>query len=272
MNRIKAFRVIHFAGTLWFMLCVGGILAVALRRAGISWWLIFSLSGHSALLVLLLVSLYLFAIFRGVAKSQDIEVEHPLTSTVYYRIFYITTPFLGGFAGFLSTAGAESGSEYLTGIAMGTFGMTFLVWVVVDPVASLLEMLVPLSRRHYIMRTIRVKIRKERQQKKRRLLLESLMLRGAENRRHWREELEPNAEKLASLVAAKSTDQSLNCQQAIDIGVSAWQLGGLNCMRELHDMAMSRCKELTSEASQVDYISFWWDGIGTWRSSWVLEV
>ena len=272
MNRIKAFRVIHFAGTLWFMLCVVGILAVALRRAGVIWWLIFSLSGHSALLVLLLVSLYLFAIFRGVAKSQDIELEHPLTSTVYYRFFYTTTPFLGGFAGFLATAGADSGSEYLTGIAMGTFGMTFLVWVVVDPAAGLLEMLVPLSRRHYIMRTTRAKVRKERQQKKRRLLLESLMLKGEENRRQWREELEPSAEKLASLIAGKSTDQGLNCRQAIDIGVSAWQLGGLNCMRELHDMAMAKCKELNPESSQVDYISSWWDGIGAWRSSWVLEM
>ena len=267
MNRIKAFRVIHFAGTLWFMVCVSGILAVALRRAGVSWLLIFSLSGHSALLVLFGVSLYLFAIFRGVAKSQDIELEHPLTSTVYYRFFYMTTPFLGGFAGFLATAGSEIGSEYLTGISMGTFGMTFLVWVVVDPAAGLLEMLVPSSRRYYLMRMSRSKVRKERQQKKHRLLLESLMLQSQENRLAWREELEPNAETLASLVAAKLTDQSLKCQQAIDIGVSAWQLGGLSCMRELHDLAMEKYKEVNPEASQVDYISYWWDGIGTWRSS-----
>jgi hypothetical protein len=267
MNRFKSFRVVHIAGTLWFMLCAGGILTIALRRAGLSWWLIFSISGHSALLVLLLISLYLFAIFRGVAKSHDIELEHPLTSTVYYRFFYMTTPFLGGFAGLLATVGADSGSQYFTGISMGTFGMTFLVWVVVDPAAGLLEMLVPSSRRHYNMRSIKAKARKARQQEKHRLLLESFKLRGQENRHQWREELEPNAEKLAFLVAAKTTDRSLNCQQAIDIGVSAWKLGGLICMRELHDMAMAKYKELNPDASQADYISSWWDGIGTWRSS-----
>ena len=83
MSHRKALKLVHLASTTWFMLCMGYILVLALRQAGIHWWVIFSLSGHSALLIFLLISLYLFAIFRGVGSNQRIEMEHPLTSTNY---------------------------------------------------------------------------------------------------------------------------------------------------------------------------------------------
>jgi len=89
---------LHFASTGWFMLCVGYILVSALRQAGVHWWVIFSLSGFSAIFVFLLIGLYLFAIFRGVDRNQKIEIEHPLTNTNYYLAFYDISPLLGGFA------------------------------------------------------------------------------------------------------------------------------------------------------------------------------
>ncbi len=93
MTEHRTLKSIHLAGTAWFILCVGYILVFALRQAGVHWWIIFSLSGHSTLLVLLLVSIYSFALFRGVGRSQTIEAEHPLTSTNYYTVFYIAIPF-----------------------------------------------------------------------------------------------------------------------------------------------------------------------------------
>jgi len=45
----------------------------------------------------------------------------------------------------------------------------------------------------------------------------------------------------------------------VDIGAHAWHLGGINCMRQLRDMAM----ENAGPAKTTDYISYWWDGIGT---------
>ena len=144
MSSHRTLKSIHLAGTAWFILCVGYILAFALRRAGVNWWVIFSLSGHSVLIVFLLISLYLFAMFRGVTQSQAIEIEHPLTSTDYYTVLYITTPFLGGLAGCLGMIGVSAIKQFLLGVALGTLGATFLVWVIVDPVAGLLEMLLPL--------------------------------------------------------------------------------------------------------------------------------
>jgi hypothetical protein len=37
-------------------------------------------------------------------------------------------------------------------------------------------------------------------------------------------------------------------------------------MRELHGMAMDICRQKYDKRDIVDYISFWWDGIGSWRS------
>jgi hypothetical protein len=122
-------RLVHFSSTAWFIVCVGYILVLALRQAGFHWWVIFSLSGHSALLIFFLISLYLFAIFRGIGRSQKIEVEHPLTSTNYYMVFYAVAPFLGGLAGDLGMIGESRISQFLLGIALGTLGATFLVWI-----------------------------------------------------------------------------------------------------------------------------------------------
>lgn len=144
MTRHRTLKSIHHAGMAWFILCVGYILVFALRQAGVHWWIIFSVSGHSTLLVLLMVSLYSFALFRGVGRSQTIETEHPLPSTDYYTVLYITTPFLGGLAGCLGMIGVSAIKQFLLEIALGTLGATFLAWVIVHPVAGLLEMLLPL--------------------------------------------------------------------------------------------------------------------------------
>ena len=99
MSGGRTLKRVHLASTVWFIVCVGHILVLALRQAGVNWWVVFSLSGYGVLIVLLLISLYLFAIFRGVARSQKTEIEHPLTTTIYYSVFYDISPFLGLLAG-----------------------------------------------------------------------------------------------------------------------------------------------------------------------------
>ncbi|MHC4495602.1 MAG: hypothetical protein ACYSYM_07250 [Planctomycetota bacterium] len=152
MRRRDELRITHIASTIWFILCVGYILTLALRQAGVRWWVVFSLSGHGVLIALVLVSLYLFAIVRGISSSQKVHVEHPLTSTIYYAVFYVTTPFLGTLAGCLGMIGVKTINQFLLGIAVGTLWVTFLVWVMVDPVIGLLEMLLPASRKHRVQR------------------------------------------------------------------------------------------------------------------------
>jgi hypothetical protein len=254
------------ASTSWFTVSAAHLLVLALRQAGKSWWVIVSLSGYSTLLVFLLISLYLFAIFRGVARSQKIQVEHPLTSTRHYMAFYVSTPFLGGLAGTLGMIGEVRVSQLLVGIAMGSLCATFLVWIVVDPAVGLLELLLPASRRHRLERLAKMRAsRAEREKEHKRLLGEADKQEKMYHRR-WHRLLKGDAEKLAELLAKGQTSYKEPEDEAVGIGVRAWQIGGLNCMRELHSMAMDLCNSQHGDSTIVDHISFWWDGIGSWRS------
>ncbi len=291
MSERRTLKFVHLASTAWFMLCIGHIFVLALRQAGVRWWVIFSLSGHSALLIFLLVSLYLFAIFRGVGRGQKIEAEHPLTSTNYYLVFYIATPFLGGLAGCLGMIGEHRIGQFLLGIALGTLGTTFLVWVIVDPVTGLLEMLLPpASRKHRAERLAQAKAEREEKQKARERLLTEVLADEELARRDWQQVLKPQAEKLAGLLirypilligaeptAARQNDSKMGTitnridikqaeREAVDIGVKAWQSGGLSCMRQLRDMAIDLCRQKSQSKAIADYIPVWWDGIGSWRN------
>jgi len=265
MSGRRTLKLIHFGGTAWLVLCLGYILITTLRQAGVNWWIIFSLSGHSALVILLLVSLYLFAIFRGVGESRIIEAEHPLTSTSYYTALYLATPFLGCLAGCLGMIGVKGAEEFFVGIALGTLGTTFLAWVIVDPAAGMLEMLFPPSRRHRTERLARIRAIRQKRQEKRANLLDRVLAEEQEQRRRWQEALEPYAQKLAELLIGKENDYAKTECEAISIGVSAWQMGGRGCMEQLRDMALALYQERSGSPVVCDYVSSWWDGIGNWR-------
>lgn len=267
MSRQNALKVVHLASTIWFTLSAGYILVFALRQAGINWWVVFSLSGYSVLLISLLVSLYLFAIFRGAGESQKIETEHPLTTTNYYMMFYMVAPFLGGLAGCLGMTDAGKIGEWPLGIALGTLATTFLVWIVVDPAIGLFEMLLPESRKHRANRLAQVRALREKRQEQRKRLLAEILTQEERDRCQWEPVLQPYAEKLARLLAKCETGDKQAENKAVDIGANAWQMGGLSCMRQLHSMTTNMCKEKYHDANIIDYISFWWDGIGSWRNT-----
>ncbi len=264
MSRDRTLKLVHLTSTVWFVICIVYILVLTLRQAGVHWWIVFSLSGHGLLIALILISLYLFAIFRGISSSQKVQIEHLLTSTNYYRLFYVMTPLLGGFAGCLGMIGISTVGQFASGVALGTLGTTFLVWVIVDPLTGLLEVLLPsVSRRHRSQRIARAKALRQNRQEKRESLLQDVFVKEEQKRQQWRDVLKPKAEILASMLAADEIDfTQIECE-AVGIGVKAWQIGGLSCMRELHDMAIELAGE--KNKSVVDYIGVWWDGIGSWR-------
>ncbi|MBW8039220.1 MAG: hypothetical protein FVQ85_04395 [Planctomycetes bacterium] len=273
MTRHRTLKAIHLAGTAWFILCVGYILAFALRQAGVHWWIIFSISGHSTLIVLLMVSLYSFALFRDAGRSQTIQVEHPLTNTNYYKVFYVVIPLLGGLAGCVGMIGVSAIKQFLLGIALGTLGATFLVWVILDPVTALLEMLLPAaSRKHRAERLANAKIEREERRRKREHQLAEALAKDESDRRRWQEALKPQAEKLAGLLATNTVDFRQAERKAAEMGIKAWQIGGLGCMRQLRDMAIGIYREQNQNKAIVDYISSWWDGIGRWRSPSLQEM
>ena len=266
MTRRRILKSVHLAGTVWFILCIGYILVFALRQAGLHWWVIFSLSGHSALIVFLLISVYLFAIFRGVSPSQNIEIEHPLTSTLYYTLFYITTPFLGSLAGCLGMMGISAIKLFLLGVALGSFVTTFFVWVIMDPATAWLELVLsPAARKHLAERLSKAKAEREQEQRKRESKLAEALAKYESDRLGWRKTLKPEAEKLAGLLTTNISDFRQAEREAAEMGAKAWQIGGLCCMRQLHDMAIDLYRQKNQNKAVVDYISSWWDGIGRWR-------
>ena len=264
MSRQRTLKLVHLASTIWFIICICYILILSLRQAGVGWWIVFSLSGHGLLIALILISLYLFAIFRGISSSQKVHIEHPITSTNYYRIFYVMTPLLGGLAGCMGMIGISTLGQFASGLALGTLGTTFLVWVIVDPLVGLLETLLsPEGRKHRVQRIAEAKTLRQIRQENRDNLLKEVSVKEKLQRQHWREELKPKAEQLASMLTANEIDfKQLECE-AVGIGVNAWQIGGLSCMRELRNMAIDLAKE--RDKSVIDYIGVWWDGIGNWR-------
>ena len=267
MRRQDELRRAHVASTIWFVLAVGYILVLTLRQAGVKWWVVFSLSGHGVLIAAVLVSLYLFAIFRGISSSQKVLVEHPLTSSTYYAVFYVLTPFLGGAAGCLGMIGAHGVGQFFLGVAMGTLGVTFVVWVILDPVIGLLELLLPPSRKHRLVRLAEARAERERKQKERERLLAQVLAEEDSQRRGWAEMFEPQAQRLAGLLEEGATDPQQAEREAVGIGVMAWQAGGLSCMQEVRDTAIAICKHNGKDKAVADYLSFWWDGIGNWRAT-----
>jgi hypothetical protein len=264
MSRHRTLKFVHLASTTWFILCISYILVLTLRQAGVKWWILFSLSGQGLLISLTLISLYLFAIFRGVSSSQKVQIEHPLTSTNYYRIFYVITPLLGGLAGCIGMVGISTLGQFTSGVSLGTLGMTFLVWVIVDPLIGLLEpVLLPLSRKHRVERVARAKALRQRKKENRENLLQEILVKEELQQQHWREMLTPIAEKLASMLTSDEIAfKQMECE-VVGIGVDAWQIGGLSCMKELRNMVIDLVEE--HNKSSIDYIGLWWDGIGSWR-------
>ncbi len=264
----KGLKKLHVLSTLWFIVCVVYRLIAALRAAGFHWWIIFSLSGHSAVVAFVLISLYLFSLFRGVSRTQQIDVEHPFTSTEYYMVLYVVAPFLGGVAGVIGgTVSSPRLEVYIDSITLGTFALTFLVWVIVDPLVAMIEMALPVSREHRHARLARQRARRQEKYRRREHLLNRINQEKLHNLQQWSHMLTKDAEELACLLHTDEAGLTKAEMRAVEIGAHAWCLGGIPCMRQLHQMALTLSEHNNSSHNLVDYITVWWDGIGTWRNT-----
>ncbi|MBN1359460.1 MAG: hypothetical protein JW993_02660 [Sedimentisphaerales bacterium] len=265
MTAKRVLKRIHVVSTAWFILSVGYVLAVALEQAGFGRWLNVSLSVYSAVVTLLCTGFYLFALFRGVGGAQNIVVEHPLTTTSHYMAFYVTAPLLGGLAGVLGMLGTPDVPTFVLGVARGTLYTTFAVWVILDPLAGLIEMTLPSSRRHRAERLAQAEAERRARAERRERLLAEAFAREEQERRRWEERLQNEAERLAVLLTTDAAGFEKAEKEALDIGAFAWRLGGLTCMQQLRDMALEIARERAGGSETVDYVSHWWDGIGNWR-------
>lgn len=269
MCRRKILKLVHLLDTVLLAFSACYILILALRQVGKSWWFIVSLSGYSAPIAFLLISLYLFAIYRGVARSQRLKIEHPLTTSVYYVFFYNISPPLGVLAGGLGAIGTTKIAQYLLMTATGCLFVTFIVWIIVDPIAGIVEILLPSSQKHRRLRLAQSKAMRQKQQLANQALLAEVEAQQQMEQNYWNKALKPYAGKLATLMTHNETPDANMEAEAVDLGVSAWQIGGLGCMRQLHFMAAEICRRNYHKPITIDLISIYWDGIGSWRSHWL---
>jgi len=105
--------------------------------------------------------------------------------------------------------------------------------------------------------------RRARQEKREQLLAEAFA-REKREQQQWQNQLRPQAERLAALLTCAASDLARAEQEAVDLGAEAWRMGGLDCMRQLHDMTIAVSRERGQERTD-DYVASWWDGIGDWR-------
>lgn len=264
-------KLLHFCGTGWFFVCASFLLIVAMRQAGAAWWLIFSLSGYSALIAFIFISIYLFAVFRGAVRGKS-EQEYPLTSSIQYIVFYDICPFLGALAGVFSVVDSGPVVQKLTLVATGSLATTFLVWIILDPLVGLVEMCFPTSRKLRNKRIAAAKAERLQIQLENNQLLQNLGEQELSSLQSWQPVLEPLARTLAKLISRDGVDYGMCEARAVEIGAKAWSLGGIACMQHLHKMAIADHVVNYHGEDGVDYISFWWDGIGTWRTPLLSKI
>lgn len=268
MNQRETLKVIHFLSTLWFVFSTSCMLLLAMIKAGRSWWFIVFVSSYSTLLVIMLIGLYLFAIFRSKARSQKEEAEHPLTTTLWYIYFYDISPFIGTFAGGIVALEHGPSTELLLVTCAGSFWATFLVWIIIDPIVWMGERLLPSSYVNRQKRLAEVKVLREQADFAKKRTLSEVEANEKLEQDHWTNYLLPYAQKLSCLSVFDDAISDRSKGEVADMGVKAWQMGGLNCMQQLHSMAIELCRQKSQNMEIDDYISVMWDGIGSWRSSW----
>ncbi len=272
MIKYNTLKNTHFAGMTLLMVSVAYMLVSALRQAGQSWWLILSLSGHSSVMVFLILCLYLFAVSRGVGKRGRPTIENPLTSSDHYLLFYSLSPFIGALAGATVSLNIHRPYNLATMIAGGTMLASFLAWIVIDSAAGLIEIFLPESQRHRLKRLALAKAARITQQKTSRQLLAGIETQQRQQHRQWQLRLSGDADRLTELIRQSTAGGSEDGPAAVQIAVKAWQIGGNACMQYLHDMTLRRYEEKYGEAMEFDYLGHWWDGVGNWHSQWARDA
>ena len=264
MSDNRRLEIFHIVVTGQFAASAVAILFWSLYSAGFKWWAIFSLSAQGVVLVSLAVLVYGFAVFRG-AVGERTQAEHPLTNSVYYRVFYLAVPLLGGIAGGLDYTVAGGLFEGVRGAALGTVATAFVVWVFVDPIVGVVESTLPESRR---LRSERIARQREQRHRGRREKQRQLEILRAEHHAQMEAllpSIERYARRLAELLAESADDPRRGCNEGGAIGLDIWQTGGMQAMRALFQATIADCTDATGGLAAW-YLDYWWDGVGGWKS------
>jgi hypothetical protein len=263
MNQDRPLRILHTAVTAQFTASAAFIIVWTLYAAGLNWWAVFSLSAQAFVIVVLGVLIYGFAIFRG-AAGERIEAEHPLSGSIYYRLFYVIVPILGGIAAGIEYFADEGLVEGIRGFALGTVLSAYVVWLFVDAAVAIAESALPESRALRALRLARQRERREAARRQKEALIAAFRAEWSAARENLRPLLHRRAEELVALLAASAGNPSYGAGPAASIGLEMWQAGQMKCMKELFAEVERACSA-RSETHLLAMLDYWWDGIGAWR-------
>lgn len=262
MERDKRNLIIGRAGWVWFGLCA--IYMVARTIWGDVAWGVLSAFRQGAAWVLLLVCSLFAAVFHRLGKRQETACEHPVTRSGQYAWFCRISPFLGGTGGALAGLLGPKAADWPAWAAGGTVLVVGLSRLVATPLLYAAEMLLPASRRHLKARIAAAKAqRREAQLAKERILAE-IEADAQRTVEEWNAILRPRASELARMTITGPAALEAYRGRIVDIGIEAWQLGRVACMRHLHTMAIEAAKEEASDPRSIEFIAPCWEGIGHW--------
>lgn len=265
----RLFKIIHILNLSIFVICAAYIFIYALHKAGRSWLFIASLSGYSTIIILFLLSFYLFAVYRGISSNQNVKDEHPMTTSLPYLLFYNVSSLYGILIAWLTSLTNYTTADYLLRMSIGAVAVTFLVWIIIDPTAGFLEMLLPSSRIRRRARIAQAQENRKKEYETKQNILKEIHVKGQNDRLMWQQILEADAEELSQLISHERIDDKSTETRVVEIGVKAFRIGGTECMRHLYFMTKQICERRPGVVRNLDFISIWWDGIGSWRSKWM---
>lgn len=257
------FKRLHLFGIVWFLLCSAFLFVFSLYQMGFHWWVTFSISSYSAVIVLFLMTIYLFSIYKGVVRNSN-SIEHPLTTSPYYVLLYDLAPFLGSIAGLFAISFSQPILFMFSTAAQGTLVMTFVMWILLDSLAGLIESSFPQSIRHRKNRVAEMQEKKRLQALERQKLLEQIDLQEKQSRSELTLLFQPYAVEVADLLCGLSGNAQTVQKRIIELGALAWHQGGLLAMQFFYTLIFEEVKERITHPS-VDFVTLYWDGIGNWR-------
>jgi hypothetical protein len=174
-----------------------------------------------------------------------------------------------GVLGVCLTIFNNAAAEYLLKLSVGSVASTFLMWIIIDPIVGLLEMLLPSSRKERRIRIRNTQELRKKQYEKRQNILQEINRNSQYDRLRWQQILESDANELARLISNSRVNDKKTETKVIELGVKAFRIGGIECMRHLYLMTRQICERRMQIVPNLDYISIWWDGIGSWRCKWM---
>lgn len=253
----KKLKYAHSLSILFFLFCAAYLLIILLQRNSKDWFF-WSISGLSGFIATAIIVFYSLAFFKSLTLKSS-KPEHPISSSSYYLVFYDMSPFLGAAAGVIVLIMVNEKDHPLAFIAAGSMAASFFVWIVLDPVVQVLEMMLPGSKRFRKRRKAFKKAIKKAHEKANLSMLNEIDKQEKEKSNERQALLSEMSRELRRLLDQRPSDES--DKGIIEYGLKAWQMGKLPAMKQLYDLTVQNdCTEY--KAYRLSYL---WDGVGKWR-------